>query len=41
MDRRSFMLGTAAAALVTPVLAQDSYPSHTITIINAFPPARA
>ena len=41
MDRRSFMLGTAAAALTSPVLAQDSYPPHTITLINAFPPARA
>lgn len=45
MDRRRFMLGTAAAALTGPAfgdaLAQDSYPSHTVTIINAFPPGGA
>ena len=41
MDRRRFMLGTAAAALAHPALAQDSYPSHTVTIINAFPPGGA
>ena len=41
MDRRRFMLGTAAAALAGPAFAQDSYPSHAITIINAFPPGGA
>src|SRR5690349_10195529 len=41
MDRRSFMLGTAAAALARPALAQDAYPSHAVTIINAFPPGGA
>jgi tripartite-type tricarboxylate transporter receptor subunit TctC len=39
MDRRRFVMGTAAAALVDkPVFAQEAYPSHAITIINAFPP---
>ena len=39
MDRRRFVLGTAAAALAAgPALAQEAYPSHAITIINAFPP---
>jgi tripartite-type tricarboxylate transporter receptor subunit TctC len=41
MDRRSFVIGTAASATAlaaSPVLAQESYPSHAITIINAFPP---
>jgi tripartite-type tricarboxylate transporter receptor subunit TctC len=41
MDRRSFMLGTAAAALAGPALAQESYPSRAVTIINAFPPGGA
>jgi tripartite-type tricarboxylate transporter receptor subunit TctC len=39
LDRRSFVIGTAAAAFAAgPVLAQEHFPSHTITIINAFPP---
>jgi tripartite-type tricarboxylate transporter receptor subunit TctC len=39
MDRRHFVIGTAAAALAAgPALAQEAYPSHAITIINAFPP---
>jgi tripartite-type tricarboxylate transporter receptor subunit TctC len=43
MDRRRFVmgtvLGTAAAALAAEsVFAQEAYPSHAITIINAFPP---
>src|SRR5690242_21822161 len=41
MDRRSFMIGTAALTAATPTLAQDSFPSHAITIINAFPPGGA
>src|SRR5712672_3670406 len=41
MDRRSFVIGTtasAAALAAGPVVAQEAYPSHAITIINAFPP---
>jgi tripartite-type tricarboxylate transporter receptor subunit TctC len=39
MDRRRFVIGTAAAALAAaPAFAQEAYPSHAITIINAFPP---
>jgi tripartite-type tricarboxylate transporter receptor subunit TctC len=38
MDRRYFVIGTAAAALARPAFAQDAFPSHAITIINAFPP---
>jgi tripartite-type tricarboxylate transporter receptor subunit TctC len=42
MDRRHFVLGTlgtAATALAAgPAFAQEAYPSHAITIINAFPP---
>src|SRR5882672_418081 len=38
MDRRSFVIGTAAMVVAGPVSAQDAYPSHAITIINAFPP---
>ncbi len=44
MDRRSFVIGSAAsaAALITrPSIAQDTYPSHAITIINPFPPGGA
>src|SRR5262249_42202500 len=39
MDRRRFLIGTAAAAFAaTPAFAQEAFPSHAITIINAFPP---
>jgi tripartite-type tricarboxylate transporter receptor subunit TctC len=39
MDRRRFIIGTAATALATgSAFAQEAYPSHAITIINAFPP---
>jgi tripartite-type tricarboxylate transporter receptor subunit TctC len=39
MDRRRFVIGTAATALaVGPALAQEAFPLHAITIINAFPP---
>src|SRR5450631_2786142 len=39
MDRRSFVIGTAAAAFAAaPGFAQETFPSHAITIINAFPP---
>jgi tripartite-type tricarboxylate transporter receptor subunit TctC len=42
MDRRTFLVGTASAALV-PVIAQaeDAYPTRAITILNAFPPGGA
>jgi tripartite-type tricarboxylate transporter receptor subunit TctC len=39
MDRRRFVIGTAATALAAgPAFAQEAFPSHAITIINAFPP---
>ena len=39
MDRRRFVIGTAATALAAgPAFAQEAYPSRPITIINAFPP---
>ena len=39
MDRRRFVIGTAATALAAgPAFAQETFPSHAITIINAFPP---
>src|SRR6202048_202845 len=38
MDRRSFVIGTAAAVAAGRAFAQEAYPSHAITIINAFPP---
>ena len=44
MDRRSFMVGSAAAtaALATQAaIAQESYPSRPITIVNPFPPGGA
>jgi tripartite-type tricarboxylate transporter receptor subunit TctC len=41
MDRRSFVIGSAAAALIRPAVAQDAYPSHAVTIINPFPPGGA
>ena len=41
MDRRSFVIGAAAAVAARPATAQDAYPSHAITIVNAFPPGGA
>jgi tripartite-type tricarboxylate transporter receptor subunit TctC len=41
MDRRSFLAGTAALAAAGPVCAQETFPLHAITIINAFPPGGA
>ena len=42
MDRRSFVLGSAAASLVpTLSAAQENYPSRAITFINPFPPGGA
>ena len=39
MDRRTFIIGTSAAALLPwEVCADDNYPSRTITVINPFPP---
>ena len=39
MDRRRFVIGTAATALAAaPAFAQEAYPSRAVTIINAFPP---
>src|SRR4029077_13060120 len=44
MDRRSFVIGTAAAATglaTAPSSAQPAYPTHPITFINPFPPGGA
>jgi tripartite-type tricarboxylate transporter receptor subunit TctC len=41
MDRRSFIVGTAASIAAGPAFAQDAYPARTVTIINAFPPGGA
>jgi tripartite-type tricarboxylate transporter receptor subunit TctC len=44
MDRRSFVVGSAAAAAtfgMQPSFAADTYPSHAITLINPFPPGGA
>ena len=44
MDRRSFVVGTAAAATglaAAPTFAQQHYPTHPITFINPFPPGGA
>jgi tripartite-type tricarboxylate transporter receptor subunit TctC len=41
MDRRSFLAGTAALAAARPAFAQEAFPSHAITIVNAFPPGGA
>jgi tripartite-type tricarboxylate transporter receptor subunit TctC len=41
MDRRSFVVGTTALVAVGPAFAQETFPSHAITIINAFPPGGA
>ncbi len=44
MDRRRFIGGTAAAAAalaIRPGYAADDYPSHTVTLINPFPPGGA
>jgi tripartite-type tricarboxylate transporter receptor subunit TctC len=39
MDRRGFIIGTAASALAAGSgVAQESFPTHAITILNAFPP---
>ena len=42
MDRRQFVVGSAAAALAgSSAHAQDAYPSRPITLINPFPPGGA
>ena len=42
MDRRRFVITAAASALAAaPGFAQEAFPSHAITIINAFPPGGA
>jgi tripartite-type tricarboxylate transporter receptor subunit TctC len=42
MDRRQFVVGSAAAALAAgSAQAQDAYPSRPITLINPFPPGGA
>ena len=41
MDRRSFVIGTAASAATLAAgraTAQDAYPSHAITMVSPFPP---
>ncbi len=45
MDRRNFVIGSAAAAATlatgTPACAQGDYPSRPVTFINPFPPGGA
>jgi tripartite-type tricarboxylate transporter receptor subunit TctC len=41
MDRRSFLAGTAALAAAGPACAEDMFPTHAVTIVNAFPPGGA
>jgi tripartite-type tricarboxylate transporter receptor subunit TctC len=44
MDRRTFVIGTAASAaavLSHDALAQEPFPARTVTIVNAFPPGGA
>jgi tripartite-type tricarboxylate transporter receptor subunit TctC len=44
MDRRSFVVGSAAAAAALgtwPAVAQEAYPTHAVTLINPFPPGGA
>src|SRR5213079_2197660 len=43
MDRRTFVIGTAASAALLPrtAAAQDAFPTRPITILNAFPPGGA
>ena len=42
MDRRSFVISAAAAALTSrPAPAQETYPSRAITVISPFPPGGA
>src|SRR5690348_2362025 len=41
MNRRNFLIVSAAALAARPAFAQEKFPAHPITIINAFPPGGA
>jgi tripartite-type tricarboxylate transporter receptor subunit TctC len=44
MDRRNFVIGTVASATALtakPVIAEDAFPAHAITVINPYPPGGA
>ncbi len=46
MDRRSFVIGSAAAAAAlktsfAPAIAQEAYPARPVTFVNPFPPGGA
>jgi tripartite-type tricarboxylate transporter receptor subunit TctC len=41
MDRRTFVIGTAACVAAAPAIAQTPFPSHAVTILVAFPPGGA
>jgi tripartite-type tricarboxylate transporter receptor subunit TctC len=41
MDRRDFVIGTAACLAAGPAFAQGTFPAHAITILVAFPPGGA
>ena len=41
MDRRHFVIGTAATLAAGPAFAQTAFPSHAVTILVAFPPGGA
>jgi tripartite-type tricarboxylate transporter receptor subunit TctC len=38
MNRRSFIIGTSATLAAGAAFGQEAFPSHAITIVNAFPP---
>lgn len=41
MDRRSFVIGTAAATLAAGTGLAEDFPAHALTIINPYPPGGA
>jgi tripartite-type tricarboxylate transporter receptor subunit TctC len=41
MNRRDFVLGSAAALAAGSVLSQETYPSRPVTLVNPFPPGGA
>src|SRR4051812_18100452 len=43
MDRRDFIIGAAATGVLLPAsgVAQGTFPSRAVTIVNAFPPGGA